>query len=192
MFLLSSYQLLVNFRFSFYSRKTKFFILSLGFLGAYKNRLGLLQIFIGSLILILLLQLIAAIVGFTLRNKADETLRNKLFSSMTQYQKNDRDAIAEWDHLQEQWACCGVRNYTDWQIEAKRDNPPNSCCIDNICSKDKPAYFTPGCYEWVRNLFYRYSKALGGVSLFFFFVEIIGLISAIVLLRDLKNNYGSV
>jgi len=53
-------------------------------------------------------------------------------------------------------------------------------------------YFESGCYKWALNIFFRYSKALGGVSIFFFFVEVIGLILAILLLRDLKNNYGSV
>ena len=57
------------------------FFFLLGFISAYKNRLGLLQIFIGSLFLILLLQLIAVIVGFTLRNKADAQLYNNLIKS---------------------------------------------------------------------------------------------------------------
>ena len=139
-----------------------------------------------------MLQLIAAIVGFTLRNKADETLRSKLFNSLIQYQNKDRDAVVEWDRLQQQWACCGVNNWTDWQTKAGRELPPGSCCNDNHCPQNTTAYYTPGCYGSVQNLFYRYSKSLGGVSLFFFFVEIVGLISAIVLLRDLKNNYGSV
>jgi len=168
----------------------------LGFIGAFKNRLSLLQIFIGSLFVILLLQLIAVIVGFTLRGKADAQLHTKLMNSLTEYSGRNSDAVTEWDRLQQQWSCCGVDRSSDWMLTAKLDKPPNSCCLHNDCTppavENGTAYFRPGCYQSVQSLFFRYSKALGGVSLFFFFVEIVGLISAIVLLRDLKNNYGSV
>jgi len=165
---------------------------ALGFLGAYKNRLGLLQIFIGSLFLIILLQLIAAIIGFTLRNKADAQLHEKLINSLQAIKGGNSLAVKEWDDLQREWKCCGVDDSSDW-TKANLTIPRPSCCIKADCSMvNGTAYFDRGCYQSARNLFFRYSKALGGVSLFFFFIEIIGLILAIVLLRDLKNNYGSV
>jgi len=166
-----------------------------GFIGAYKNRLTLLQIFIGSLFIILLLQLIAAIVAFTLRNKAEDQLRTKLINSLPAYKNGNQEVITEWDRLQQTWSCCGVENSTDWPNHAKRE-PPNSCCPNNDCSKPVQNgtnnYFNHGCYGSALDLYFRYSKALGGVSIFFFFVEVVGLISAVLLLRDLKNNYGSV
>jgi len=168
---------------------------ALGFIGAYKNHLGLLQIFIGSLFLILLLQLIACIVGFTLRKKADSQLENNLIKSLPSYKSQNSEVVTEWNRLQQQWACCGVHNYTDWEEFGKLSLPPSSCCVNNNCGTpvgNTTGYFTEGCYEAARHLFFRYSKAIGGVSLFFFFIEIIGLVLAIFLLRDLKNNYGSV
>jgi len=168
---------------------------AVGFIGAYKNRLSLLQIFIGSLCIILLLQLIAAIVAFTLRNKAEDQLRTKLMSTLPLYKNGDKDVIAEWDRLQQAWSCCGVDKAQDWRTHANLTNPPTSCCRNNDCTKpvtSDDAYFNRGCYGSARDLIFRYSKALGGVSIFFFFVEVVGLILAIVLLRDLKNNYGSV
>jgi len=165
----------------------------LGFIGAYKNRLALLQVFIGSLFLILLLQLIAAIVAFTLRSKAESQLKQKLMSTLPAYKGNNRDIVTEWDRLQQTWSCCGVNRYDDWMMTGLLDNPPTSCCKKFQCERTtNSTYFQNGCYESARAIFLRYSKELGGVSLFFFFVEIIGLILAILLLRDLKNNYGSV
>ncbi|UJR10685.1 hypothetical protein I4U23_014879 [Adineta vaga] len=167
----------------------------LGFVGAIQNRLQLLQIFIGSLCIILLLQLIAAIVGFTLRNKADNQLRQRLLDSMPRYVTKDRAVVSEWDELQQKWSCCGVENFTDWTATAKLLAPPSSCCLNNLCKEsalNTTTYFTQGCYQNARTLFYRYSKALGGVSLFFFFVELVGVALAVLVLRDLKNNYGSV
>ncbi|CAF3037058.1 unnamed protein product [Rotaria socialis] len=167
----------------------------LGFLGAYKNRLGLLKIFIGSLLLILLLQFIAVIVGFTLRSKADNQLRAKLISSLPKYTAKVKEVVVEWDRLQEKWSCCGVNNSSDWDITADLAEPPDSCCLKADCTsvaENGSAVFEQGCYLAARNIFFRYSKALGGVSLFFLLVEIAGTILAIGLLRDLKNNYGSV
>jgi hypothetical protein len=165
----------------------------LGFIGAYKNRLALLQMFIGSLFLILILQLIAAIVAFTLRNRAEAQLRSKLLSTLPAYKSANRDVVTEWDRLQQTWSCCGVNKYDDWMSKDNLDQPPTSCCKKYICERATNAtYFQNGCYESARALFVRYSKALGGVTIFFFFVEIIGLVLAILLLRDLKNNYGSV
>ncbi|CAF0848086.1 unnamed protein product [Didymodactylos carnosus] len=182
-----------------------------GFIGAWKNHLKLLtcsykcfflsssqsqsllvafNVFIVSLGLILLLQLIAAIVAFTLRNKADERLRAQLITSMKQYDKNERVTI-EWDRVQSTYECCGTNSKSDWNATSPPKNLPLSCCKEHVCTPDNNIY-TTGCYEAARKLFYRYSAALGGVAIFFFFIEIIGFILAITLLRDLKNNYGSV
>lgn len=167
----------------------------LGFIGAYKNRLSLLQIFIGTLFLIILLQLIAAIVGFKLRNKADSQLHNRLLNSIPSYNAGNGDVVRQWDNLQQRWSCCGVDNSSDWTNTSSRQTPPLSCCVNYNCNVTLPntsPYFNTGCYTSAYNLVLQHSKTLGGVSLFFFFVEIAGLILAIVLLRDLKNNYGSV
>jgi len=166
----------------------------LGFLGAYTNRLNLLKIFIGTLAVILLLEFIAVIVGFTLRHKGDKQLRTKLFDSMPEYGKGNSDVMTEWDRLQRRWSCCGVDQWKDWEEKLPEKKIPTSCCLKNDCTpvNNGTVYFDIGCYSFARNLFFRYSKALGGVSLFFFFVELIGLGLAIHLLRDLKNNYGAV
>lgn len=166
----------------------------LGFIGAYQNRLGYLKLFIGSLVVILLLQLIAAIVGFTLRSRAEDQLRTKLIKSMEKY-RTVLEVQKEWDNLQQEWTCCGVDKGEDWQSYGKLDHIPPSCYSNKIIPpfpQNGTDYFPTGCHRYALNLYFRYSKALGGVSLFFFFVEIIGLVLAFALLRDLKNNYGSV
>ncbi|CAF1155760.1 unnamed protein product [Adineta ricciae] len=166
---------------------------AVGFLGAYKNRLSLLKIFIGSLILILLLQLIASIVAFTLRNKAEDQLRTKLIKTLPEYKTNP-SVKKEWDRLQQKWKCCGVTNSTDWINHGGIDiDLPTSCCANNDCTQSSPSTkYTAGCYQSALNLFFRYSKTLGVITLFFFIIEIAGLVLSVQLLRELKNNYGSV
>lgn len=166
-----------------------------GYIGAYKNRLGLLKLFLGSLAIVLLLQLIAAIVAFTLRDRVEDQLRTKLLHSLPDNGTTTGVLVSEWDLLQSSSKCCGVDRFNDWMQYAKHDKPPQSCCILADCSETPSGgskYYADGCYGSARNLFFRYSKALGGVSIFFFFVEIAGLVLASLLLRDLKSNYGSV
>lgn len=143
----------------------------------------------------LLLQFIAVIVAFTLRKKADAQLHTRLINSLGDYERGNPDIVREWNRLQQQWSCCGVDNSTDWTDRTTMKKQPDSCCLNNNCDSstgNHTGLFPSGCYGAARSLFFRYSNALGGVTLFFFFVEILGLILAIVLLRDLKNNYGSV
>lgn len=140
------------------------------------------------------MQLIAAIVGFTLRTRAEDQLRTKLINSMGKYPTNN-EVKKEWDNLQQSWTCCGVSEGEDWKKHSTLTTIPCSCYVNNVCppvAQNGTGYFSNGCYRSALNLYFRYSRALGGVSLFFFFVEIIGLVLAIFLLRDLKNNYGSV
>ncbi|CAF2393792.1 unnamed protein product [Rotaria sp. Silwood2] len=168
---------------------------AVGLIGVYKSRLNLLKIFIGSLIIIVLLQLIVAIATFSLRNKANYQLRTRLIQSLSNYKNGNQDIITEWDRLQQTWSCCGVDKADDWSNYGQLSEPPASCCLNNDCtipSINGTAYFSRGCYESTLNLVFQYSKALGGVSLFFFFIEVAGLVLAVFLLRDLKNNYGSV
>lgn len=145
--------------------------------------------------IILLLEFVAAIIAFTLRNKAEDQLLNRLIRSLSDYNDQNVHIKNEWDHLQQTWSCCGVNRADDWIVYGKLPAPPNSCCPNNDCtvpSTNSTMIFDRGCYGAARDLFFRYSKALGGVSIFFFFVEIVGLVLAVFLVRDLKNNYGSV
>lgn len=118
-----------------------------------------------------------------------------MYSSLAIYRTGNPDVVTEWDNLQQRGSCCGVNSSLDWIEPAKPVDIPKSCCPKRSCTQSKDNqtnYFQPGCYQSAQNMFYHYSKALGGVSLFFFFVEIAGTMLATLLLRDLKNNYGSV
>jgi len=168
----------------------------LGFYAAQANKLNFLTAFIVTLGIILLLQLIAAIVAFAVKNKAGNDLRNNLRSSMNNYGQGSGKIKSEWDNLQQEWKCCGIDGPGDWNTTVYR-SVPDSCCPGDKCppapaSLTPSPYYEQGCYSSASKLFYSYSAALGGVTIFFFFVEIVGLVLAIVLLRDLKHNYGTV
>lgn len=157
-----------------------------------KNRLDFLQFFVASLSLIILLQFIASIVTFTLRTKAEDHLRQTMISSMKTFD-GTVDVRNEWNHLQQIRHCCGVIDSEDWIRHGKR-YPPESCCKNypHCDPKNSTTLYREGCYETVIGVYYEYSQALGGVTLFFFFVEIAGFILAILLLRDLKTNLNNV
>ena len=156
--------------------------------------MGLLKLFIGAVAIVLLLELIAAIVAFTLRDKVEDQLRTKLIHSLPDNGTTTGPTVVQWDRLQSSSKCCGVDKSSDWIQYARRDKPPQSCCILADCSKSPTGdeFYPDGCFGYARNLFFQYSKALGGVSIFFLFVEIAGIVFAVLLQQDLRNNYGSV
>jgi len=147
----------------------------LGFYAARTNKLNFLTAFIVTLGIIILLQLIAAIVAFTLRSKADADLRSKLKNSLNQYNDGNSKIKSEWDSLQQVWKCCGNQGPSDWNSTVYQKTVPSSCCPSNICDPVSPTtslptnVYTDGCYVAARNLFYHYSGALGGVAIFFLF-----------------------
>lgn len=165
-----------------------------GFIGTYKNRPILLKTFIGLLSIILLLQLIAAIIAFSLHDKAEDQLRTRLIKTLVNYK--DESISRQWDSLQQTWSCCGVDEPSDWQKLGGLTDLPKSCCVQNDClstlNNNGTGVFQTGCYNSVLNLFFRFSKALGGVTIFFFLIELFGLILGIFVVRDASNNYGTV
>lgn len=109
--------------------------------------------------------------------------------------KDNAEIAQQWDHLQQRWSCCGVLNATDWFSDNTTATIPKSCYLNppnQSISTNQSSVYSRGCYDGARTLFLRYSKALGGVSLFFFFVELFGLGLAILVLRDLQKNYRTV
>lgn len=71
----------------------------------------------------------------TLKIKFQDSLSEQLTLGLQRYNRSAGVRMA-WDQTQKQFGCCGVHNFTDWNI------PPDSCCIQVF----------PGCRLNRRNL----------------------------------------
>ncbi|KAM9460845.1 tetraspanin-33 [Clarias gariepinus] len=116
-----------------------FIITFLGCFGALRDIATLLKMFLGILMVILFLQMAAAVLGFVFSDlvlRRTELLMNK---AIVLY-REDMDLENVIDFVQKKFLCCGVNNYLDWSKNAyfncSENNPsleacgvPFSCCV---------------------------------------------------------------
>ncbi|XP_066504217.1 tetraspanin-33 [Hoplias malabaricus] len=116
-----------------------FIITFLGCFGALRDAGVLLKTFIGILVVILLLQIAAAVLAFLFSDMVlhrTELLMNKAIALY----REDMDLENLIDFVQKKFFCCGVDHFTDWSqnvyFNCSEKNPsleacgvPFSCCV---------------------------------------------------------------
>ncbi|KAG7232602.1 hypothetical protein INR49_008331 [Caranx melampygus] len=116
-----------------------FLITFLGCFGALRNATCLLKMFLGILVVILLLQIAAAVVGYLFTDMVMERTEKLMMKAIVRY-REDQDLENAIDFVQKKFQCCGVRSYRDWSqnayFQCSDTNPslescgvPFSCCI---------------------------------------------------------------
>ncbi|KAI0237774.1 Tetraspanin-15 [Lamellibrachia satsuma] len=92
-----------------------------GIIGALKDKLLLLKIFLGVIILVFILQVIIGIIAFIYREQTAAVAEKQLRFAMREY-TNSKATARAIDTIQSQFSCCGLQNPFDWNI-----NPDFSC-----------------------------------------------------------------
>lgn len=116
-----------------------FAITFLGCMGALRDLHILLKIFAAMLLLVLILQLVAAVLGFIFSGMVLEKASNVMSKAIIRY-REDADLENFIDYIQKKFECCGVNSYKDWSLNiyfyCMETNPslercgvPYSCCI---------------------------------------------------------------
>ncbi|CAG2188931.1 tetraspanin-33-like isoform X1 [Mytilus edulis] len=159
------------------------FIVSLcGCIGALRENVLLLKIYYYIMIIIFLFLIGLAVATFVLKDKVNDFLKHQVLkdSLITKYQ-DDRDDQAVIDWVQENFECCGVQSYKDWNknqyyncsssllTNSLRCSVPHSCCrvqdtyksgMTNIlCGRnvlnsagDLSLIYTQGCVDAILSL----------------------------------------
>ncbi|XP_070596325.1 tetraspanin-10 isoform X1 [Erythrolamprus reginae] len=111
-----------------------------GCTGALFERIFLLKLFTGGIILFLVLEVLSGIVVFSLRQHIKTSLQNFLMLAMLQYQ-DDLDLQFIMDEIQSGLQCCGVKSYLDWKANlyfnctspgVQACGVPASCCLNPL------------------------------------------------------------
>ncbi|XP_077058889.1 tetraspanin-33 isoform X2 [Siphateles boraxobius] len=116
-----------------------FTITFFGCFGALRNISLLLNMFVGILLAILLLQVTAAVMGLLFSEKVQERTEQLMKKAIVRY-RDDQDLENVIDFVQKKFKCCGVDSYLDWSknmyFNSSDQNPsleaygvPFSCCI---------------------------------------------------------------
>nr|CAH7713089.1 unnamed protein product [Callosobruchus chinensis] len=107
-----------------------FLISFLGCYGAMKENWIMLMAFSVLLGVIFIFEFSAGIAGYVLRDKTSAYLEAELTETMQHYD-NDTTTAIMWDTIQEEFECCGVKNFTDWENRTfgpGNKSLPISCC----------------------------------------------------------------
>ncbi|XP_018423711.1 PREDICTED: tetraspanin-33-like isoform X2 [Nanorana parkeri] len=165
-----------------------FAITFLGCMGALRDLHILLKIFAAMLLLVLILQFVAAVLCFLFSGMVLEKASNVMSKAIIRY-REDADLENFIDYIQKRFECCGVNSYTDWSLNiyfyCVDTNPslekcgvPYSCCIREEGQNLKRWHvehqiFVDGCLNkivsWGRgNLLF-----LGGIAMGLIVLEIL-------------------
>lgn len=125
-----------------------FFTAFCGCCGAWFQSKTLLTVYLATVILIMVVEILLGAVCFAFQTQLGATLQSELLdgiqhryqaaamegngsSSSSSSGGGEQGFRSTWDHLQTHFRCCGVNNYTDWyHIAAWPDKQrvPDSCC----------------------------------------------------------------
>ncbi|XP_077989422.1 tetraspanin-36-like [Glandiceps talaboti] len=170
----------------------------IGCCGACKEHKCLLATFFTLILLILLLQITAAILGFVYRDEIKDGIETGLENAVQNYTDDVyQDTV---DKIQKEFKCCGAHNYTDWKDikwgANSTNKVPMSCCKKDTYSNCTGSVLTEqdlelinqkGCLDAVEDMFRGNLKyiAIGGAVLAV--IMLIGMIFACVLICTRKD-----
>jgi CD63 antigen len=145
-----------------------------GCCGAIRESACMLNTFAFLLVLIVLAEIAIAIAAFVLRSK----LKDSLTDTISTYPATSGQI--DWDGLQTKLHCCGVDSASDWTTSL-----PASCCSDTsgTCTVTSTSLYTKGCYDALGT----YYIAIGVVGIVLGLIEIIGIVFACCLSKQVKS-----
>ncbi|XP_072047840.1 CD63 antigen-like [Amphiura filiformis] len=174
-----------------------------GCCGACKQSVCLLKIYFALILLVIVLEIIAAILAFVYKDTVTEVARTQMEKAIaTDYTGVENNVATESiDRVQEEFMCCGADSIADWSNSSWAKNEslaaPPSCCMDPtvaMCNKGQPGMptdntgmYTEGCIDtftdWVKG---NYLK-IGGVSIGLLLIEILALILTCCLIKAVEG-----
>ncbi|XP_067044327.1 tetraspanin-9-like [Acropora muricata] len=162
-----------------------------GCCGAWKENRCLLIMFFICLLVILIIEITFAVLGYINRNKVDDAFDKGMENIIQQkYGAPDMMAITDSvDKLQQQEMCCGWINFTDWYISNFTNGEhkvPDSCCEKQSkdCGKEADTnnnIYKVGCKTKLEGFIKDKLYHIGALGVTVVVIQILGMIFALVL-----------
>ncbi|KAM9743235.1 leukocyte surface antigen CD53 [Menidia menidia] len=154
----------------------------LGFFGALKENRCLLMTFFTVLFILMLVELVAACLLLMYEKEISEGIENDLRKGMNQVRNGNATDMSEWDLIQENFACCGITNSSDWG-----DMVPKSCCVSK-CETPKPPYKAKGCLSKLTAWFEENFLIPGICVIVICVIEVLGMCFAMTLFCHISKS----
>lgn len=179
------------------------FILGIiGCVGAFKEQKCLLALFFSVLLLIFVGLVSGSALAYVYREQVDENVKEGIMEGLDNYGNTSSQILtSQVDFMQRSLHCCGNSSYEDWtdtpwykQHEATNQTVlyPESCCVNGQCNYSMAALnntqlYQKGCYEGMRDQFFKHLGIILGVGAAFALVQILGMVCSCVLICKRKS-----
>ncbi|XP_059193166.1 leukocyte surface antigen CD53-like [Centropristis striata] len=154
----------------------------LGFLGALKENRCLLLTFFLVLFFLMLVELTAACLLLMYESEIGKMVNDDLTKGLARAKEKAGNSTNEWDVLQTQFDCCGVRNVSDWGNKI-----PASCCVES-CDSPNPTYRKMGCLEKMKTSFEENFLTTGISVIVLCIIEVLGMCFAMTLFCHISRS----
>ncbi|XP_012644209.1 tetraspanin-8 [Microcebus murinus] len=172
-------------------------IMVLGFLGccgAMKESRCMLLLFFIGLLLILLLQVAAGILGATFRSEYDRILNETVYENVKYLSSTEESAKPIQEALQEfqgKFKCCGLVNgAADWGSNFQQFSKSCECpkMPDDSCTNYDGKYvYKQPCISFLKDFIAKNIIIVIGIAFGLAVVEILGLVFSMVLYCQIGN-----
>jgi len=164
-----------------------------GCCGAKMENVCMLTTFAVLLGAVVVCEVAACISVAVLRAQVSSAVRTNMQHTQDKYGAQDSLVTETWDHLQQEYKCCGVHNSSDW-LESSYGRIPDSCCKHPAedCAKDlllTAPLFTSGCYSSLQESALDNLAAVTTGALVLAGLQVLGIWMACGLSRGIRNRY---
>ncbi|EDO30884.1 predicted protein [Nematostella vectensis] len=162
-----------------------------GCCGAWKENKCMLILFFILLLIVLGLEIAAAVLGYINKDKIQSDLTDDIIRNIKEYPKNNKAAI---DAMQMDFECCGAKGPSDWTFygQMKYKAGPGSCCgkpNNDACLPGTRN--SKGCFEAMKDFVNDKLIIIAGLAIGLIVIQILGMILAMTLIcRIHKGSYA--
>ncbi|KAM9305740.1 CD63 antigen-like [Gastrophryne carolinensis] len=174
-----------------------FFLSGFGALAAIKENSLLIKIFTVMMLLVFAAEIIVGISAYSYRTQLQRSLLLRFLRVLDKYGE-DRRITRGIDGVQQDFQCCGGRNYTDWYNATARlaaMSVPPSCCrsVQVNCGENATAHadriYQEGCVMKMQNWVTDHIDVIGAVGVGLGFSQFIGILFSFLLVKILQETY---
>uniref|UniRef100_A0A8C8IBY7 Tetraspanin n=1 Tax=Oncorhynchus tshawytscha TaxID=74940 RepID=A0A8C8IBY7_ONCTS len=179
-----------------------FIVSFIGVLASLRDNLLLLKVFLYTLTVCLILELLGGILALVFRHQTVDLLNKNIRKGMVNYY-DDLDFKNIMDFVQRKFKCCGGQEYKDWEVNMYHNctapgplacGVPYTCCLENKRLALQNVIYIRGCTDAVFIWLMDNYKIMAGLLLGILFPQFLGVIISwlyITRVEDAIAEYGN-
>ncbi|XP_022918277.2 CD151 antigen-like [Onthophagus taurus] len=163
----------------------------IGIGSAWKENNGLIKIY--GILLVLMITLHLILTGLSFAKTSNENTFNetkeKMYNNFKQYLNETAQSRNVQNYFEEQYHCCGLDTYRDYDVVLEMSPIPQSCCEHKavICDSMHQKYYSLGCYSAVTSKITFHYKTVGVVSAIVAILEVFGAVMTFYFVNTIRN-----